>query len=93
MSWSVSTSGKIGDVKTELNRQFAYPLAEPPAGLTDAGERETVRQIADTISQCLETFDAEKTVEVSASGHMGFSSWETKAGAYQEVNLKIVPKG
>jgi hypothetical protein len=91
MSWSVNTSGKPADVKAELGRQFSYPLAEAPAGLADAGERETVRRIFETITQCLETFDAEKVVSVSASGHMGFEVWDTKAGAYQEVSVSIKP--
>jgi hypothetical protein len=91
MSWSVSTTGKPGDVKTELARQFAFPLADPPAGLADDGERETVKRISETIAQCLDTFDQEKTVTVSANGHMGFANWDTKAGAYQQVSISIQP--
>ena len=92
MSWSVNASGKPSDVKAELDTQFAHPLADAPAGLSDEGERETVRRIRETITQCLETFDPEKAVAVSAYGHMGFASWDTKAGAYQEVSLTIRPK-
>ena len=89
MSWGVNAIGKIEDVKTELDRQFASPLADAPAGLADEGERETVRRVRETITQCLETFGAERTVTVTASGHMGFENWDTKAGAYQEVNVSI----
>ena len=89
MSWSVSASGKPEDVKAELSRQFTAPLADKPAGLTDDGERETVRRISETITQCLETFDPEKTVTVSAYGHMGWENYDTKSGASQNVNLSI----
>ncbi len=91
MSWSVSASGKIADVKVELERQFLWPLADKPAGLSDEGERETVRRVRDTITQCLETFDPERPVSVSANGHMGFENWDTKAGAYQNVSVSIQP--
>lgn len=91
MSWSVSASGTVVDVKAELDRQFAYPLADPPAGLADDGERETVRRIRETIIQCVETFGAERLVSVSAFGHMGFAKWETKEGGYQEVTVTIKP--
>ena len=89
MSWSVSANGTVADVKAELEKQFAYPLAAVPGGLTDEGERETVRRIKETITQCLETFGPEKKVSVSANGHMGFQDWPTKAGAYQEVTVSI----
>ncbi len=62
MSWSVSTRGSVPDVKAELERQFAYPLADRPAGLDDEGERETVRRVKETIGQCLDTFGAERNV-------------------------------
>jgi len=91
MSWSVNTSGKPVDVKAELARQFSWSLAEPPAGLSDVGERETVRLVSEMLSQCLDTFDPEKTVNVSACGHMNFANWDTKAGAYQEVSVSIKP--
>ncbi|MBZ5621472.1 MAG: hypothetical protein LAQ69_22510 [Acidobacteriia bacterium] len=91
MSWSVSTRGKVAEVKAELERQFAQPLADAHAGLTDEGERETVQRVRDTISQCLDTFGPEKEVMVTANGHMGFSDWETKEGAYQEVSVSIRP--
>jgi len=93
MSWSVSASGKIEDVKVELDRQFSYPLSDAPAGLADEGEKETVRLVHGTIVQCLDTFDPDGSVVVSANGHMGFSDWNTKAGAYQNVNLTIQAKG
>lgn len=89
MSWSVSATGKPADVKAEIDKQFSYPLAERPAGLDDEGERETVRKVAETIAQCLGTFDPEKTVAVAAFGHMGYADWTAKTGKYQEVNLKI----
>jgi hypothetical protein len=89
MSWSVSATGKIEEVKENLKKQFAYPLAEAPAGLADEGEKETVRQAAAMIEQCLGTFDPERKVIVSAYGHMGFSNWETKAGAYQNLTISI----
>lgn len=90
MSWSVTAKGTIAEVKTELERQFSYPLADP-GGLTDPGERETVRLISGTISQCLETFDPEKSVSVSANGHISFDNWDTKAGASQNVSMVILP--
>ncbi len=91
MSWSVSAKGTIAEVTVELDRQFAYPLADAPAGLTDEGERETVQRVRETISQCLETFDPEKTVAVSANGHMGFDNWDTKTGVSQTVSVSIHP--
>lgn len=92
MSWSVSAIGKVVDVQKELKRQFAYPLGcfgEGNTGLADDGEKETVRQVAAMIEQCLGTFDPEKSVSVSAYGHMGFSHWNTKTGAFQNVNVAI----
>jgi hypothetical protein len=91
MSWSVSASGKPAQVKAELDRQFSYPLAEGSYGLADAGERETVRRVSETITQCLETFGEEKSVSVSAYGHMGWDSYDTNAGAYQQVTVSIGP--
>jgi hypothetical protein len=91
MSWSVSASGTPAEVRGRLSEQFKGPLAEKPAGLNDDGERETVRLIAETIEQCLGTFDPQKTVSVSASGHMGSEGYTTKAGAYQNVSLSITP--
>jgi hypothetical protein len=91
MSWSVNAKGTPDEVQAELTRQFSSPLAEPPAGLSDEGERETVRRVAATISQCLETFDQTKTVSVSANGHMAFDAWDTKAGAVQTVSVSIQP--
>lgn len=91
MSWSVSAKGTVADVEADLDRQFSYPLAEPPAGLSDEGERETVRRFRETIAQCLETFDPKKLVSVSANGHMSFDNWDTKTGASQTVNVSIQP--
>ncbi len=92
LSWSVNATGTIAEVKARLEAGFGAPLAGKPAGLSDDGERETVRRVRDTIFQCLETFAPEKTVEVSAYGHMGFANWDTREGAYQEVTLSIKPK-
>lgn len=89
MSWSVSGSGKIDDVVEELSKQFAHPLAEPPAGLQVEGERETVKMVSDVIMQCLGTFAHDRLVTVNAHGHMGYNNWDVKDGAYQEVTLSI----
>jgi len=91
MSWSVSTKGTIAEVKTELDRQFQYPLADKPQGLEDEGERETVRQVRGMISQCLDTFGPDKVVIVTAHGHIGFDKWDTKEGPAQTVNVSIQP--
>ncbi len=93
MSWSVNATGTPAEVRGQLSEQFKGPLAEKPAGLSDDGERETVQRVQETIEQVLATFDPANKVTVSANGHMGFSSWETKAGAYQSVNLTITPQG
>ncbi len=89
MSWSVNASGNIADVKAELDRQFAIPLAEAPAGLSDNGERETVWRISELLGQVLQTFGTGKTVKISAYGHMGYDDWATKTGAYQSVALSV----
>ena len=72
-----------------LEQDFSYPLADPPAGITDEGERETVRLAKALVMQCVSTFSPEKVVKVSASGHMGYDDWETKAGPVQTVNISI----
>ena len=69
MSWSVNASGKVEDVVEDLAKQFSMPLAEPPAGLADEGERETVKLVSDVVEQCLGTFAADRLVKVSANGH------------------------
>ena len=92
MSWSVSATGKPADVKMEMQRQFAFPLNHPPKGLSDVGERETVENVYRLIEQTLDTFDPEREVAVSASGHIGFKDYATKAGPYQQVNLSIQPR-
>jgi hypothetical protein len=89
MSWSVNAKGTVAEAKEQLAQGFSYPLADQPAGLADEGERETVRRVRDMILQCLDTFDPARTVTVSAYGHMGFSSYEAKEGAYQQVNISI----
>ncbi len=91
MSWSVSTSGKIADVQAELDRQFAWALADAPAGLQNGDEKETVRQVVNTIAQVLRTFDPEKSVTVSAGGHISFDDYSTCAGAVQTVSVSIKP--
>jgi hypothetical protein len=92
MSWSVSGTGTPAEVRGQLSEQFKYPLAEGTAGLADAGEKQTVQQVFDLCEQILSTFDPEKQVTISAAGHMGFSDWDTKAGAYQQVNIAVTPK-
>jgi hypothetical protein len=92
MSWSVNAAGKPADVKTELTKQFSYPLAGGSAGLSDMGERATVALVFSAIEQCLSTFDPEKEVTVTAFGHMSYADYEKKTGAYQNVNLTISPK-
>ena len=89
MSWSINASGEVDDVVESIAEQFAAPLAEPPAGLTDEGERETVKMVSDLVDQCLGTFAADRLVKVSANGHLGYNDWEKKAGAYQEVRVEI----
>ena len=91
MSWSVNATGTPAEVRGQLSEQFKGPLAEKPAGLSDDGERETVRRIHETIEQVLATFGPDKKVSVSANGSMGFENWETTTGAYQNVNLTIKP--
>jgi len=92
MSWSVSSSGLPGAVIEDIHKQlWAGPLADKPAGLSDDGERETVEHISETINQCLEAFDPERSVSVSANGHIGFTDWDKKTGANQSVNLSIQP--
>jgi hypothetical protein len=93
MSWSVSATGTPAEVRGQLSEQFKGPLAEKPAGLSDDGERETVRRIHETIEQVLTTFGPDQKVSVSASGHMGFADWNSKnvAGGYQTASLTIKP--
>ena len=89
MSWSVSASGKPAEVKAALETQFAYPLADGQSGLSDEGEKETVRRIKSAIEQTLDTFGADRDVTVCANGYMGYAVWDTKANPYQHVNLSI----
>jgi hypothetical protein len=53
MSWSVSASGTPAEVRGHLSEQFKGPLAEKPAGLSDNGERETVKLVHEVIEQVL----------------------------------------
>ena len=98
MSWSIKEVGNIADLKLKVAKAFfgeatptsaAGPLADPPAGLEDDGERATVQGVSDVIGQCLSTFDPLKVVAVTASGHLGR---DQKGGAYQSVNLSIQPQ-
>jgi len=98
MSWGIKEVGNIADLKLKLAKAFsgpatptsaAGPLADPPAGLEDDGERATVQGVSDVIGQCLSTFDPLKVVLVTASGHLGR---DQKGGAYQSVNLSIQPQ-
>ena len=88
MSWSVSASGSVKDVVEKLAEQFSF-LVEPPAGLPNEGERETVRLVSGVVEQCLGTFSPGRLVKVSAYGHLGYNDWDAKDGAYQEVSLSI----
>lgn len=93
MSWSVSATGKPVEVQREIGRQMMLgPLAEPPAGLADEGERETVRLVSFLVYQCLGTFDPEGVVTVEANGHMAFSNWDSRIGARQTVSIAITPR-
>lgn len=92
MSWSVSASGTSAEARGQLSQQFKGPLAEAPSGLSDDGERETVQQVSDLLEQILATFDPNKRVTITASGHMGFSDWDKKAGCYQSVNITVAPQ-
>jgi len=89
MSWSVSASGTIPEVRGKLSEQFNMPLADKPAGLADDEERETVRRTHELIEQILATYDQGKKVSISACGSMGFANWDLKSGAYQNVNLSV----
>ncbi len=91
MSWSVCASGTPAEVKDELDRQFSYPLADGPAGLYDEGEKTTVRHIQGTIRECLETFDPQGKVSVTAFGSVNFADWDKRTGCYQNVSLFIAP--
>jgi hypothetical protein len=91
MSWSVNVKGVVSDVKIELVKEFVYPLAAPPGGLTDDGERETVRLISEMLQQALNTFDEGRQVQVVASGHFGCDNYETKAGAFQSFSISVNP--
>ena len=37
-------------------------------------------------------FGPERSVSVTANGHMGFADWDAKTGGYQSVSLSITPK-
>ena len=89
MSWSVNASGKPTEVRGQLSEQFKGPLAEKPAGLSDDGERESVKQVSDLLEQVSSTFDPEGHLTVLASGHMGFADWDKKTGCYQIVNITV----
>lgn len=92
MSWSVNAKGTPEEARKQLDVGFAYPLADSPQGLSDEGERETVRRVRETIDQCLETFAPEKVVIVSAFGHVGFDDFDTKSGRTQNVSVTIKPE-
>ena len=93
MSWSVIASGKPEETRMEISRQISLSLVPAPQGLEDEGERKTVRLVYELIEQCLGTFDPEKSVAVTASGHMGFSDYTHKTGKVQTVSISIQPKG
>jgi hypothetical protein len=89
MSWSIYASGTPAEVRGQLSEQIKGPLAEKPAGLSDDGERETVKQVADLFEQITTTFDPENKLDVKAFGHMGFADWDKKTGCYQNVNIAV----
>jgi nucleoid DNA-binding protein len=91
MSWSVNAKGRVSEVKVELLKEFIYPLAAPPGGLTDEGERETVKLISEMLQQCLNSMDEGRQVQIIASGHFSCDNQETRAGAYQSIEIKINP--
>ena len=91
MSWSVNVKGVVSDVKVELTKEFVYPLAAPPGGLADDGERETVKLISEMLQQALNTFDDERRVQVVAPGHFTCDNPETRAGAYQSFSITVNP--
>jgi hypothetical protein len=85
LSWSVASSGKAPAVAADLTVQIGK------LSFADAGETETVQKTGELIAQTLGTFDPEKLVSVSASGHLGFADWGAKIGPYQNVKIEIVP--
>lgn len=91
MSWSVNAGGKPSEVRGQLAEQFKGPLAEKPAGLSDDGERQTVKQVADLLDQVSTTFDPEGQLSISANGHIAFADWDKKTGGYQSVNITVRP--
>ena len=93
MSWSVSAVGTAAEVRGQLSEQFKGPLAEHPAGLYDDRERETAGKISELLEQILSVFDPASRVSISANGHLGFSDWDAKTGAYQSVNITVTPQG
>ena len=92
MSWSTSASGTAVEVQTALESNLQCAL-DPVAGLLYAGERETVHRVKETIFQVLRTYDPKRLIAVSAYGHMGFTDWTTKSGAYQQVSITINDAG
>lgn len=91
MSWSVSAKGTPAEVRGQLSEQFKGPLADKPEGLNDDGERETVQKVHELTEQILSTIDPESKVSIVANGYMGFSDWDTKAGAFQSVTFSVTP--
>ena len=95
MSWSVNAVGTIDEVKAQLAEQFALPLAPAPKGVSDAGERETIHRVHETILQVLRTFVPDVQVHVYAHGYMGgvWRDGAIVAGRHQRVSLDIAPWG
>ena len=92
MSWSVSSSGTPAEVRRVLSEQFKGPLAEPPGGLSDNGERVTVAHVVDLCEQVLVTFDPAIGIIIKASGHMRFDDYVNKTGCRQQVDISITPE-
>ena len=85
MSWSVSACGPAAKAAEQLEQQFGKIT------MNDAGEQETVQNVRGLVAQTLATIGPENPVRVAASGSMGFTDWQNKAGPFQSVDLKIEP--
>jgi hypothetical protein len=91
MSWSVSGNGTAAEVKAQIDEQLKYPLADAPAGIANAGERESIHRLQETIHQVLRTFAPDVKLALTAAGHMGFTDGEARESAYQNISLQITP--
>ena len=85
MNWSVSASGKALEVKSSIEAQFCAADATAEC----ESERATMRLVLATIIQVLGTFDADKSVEVSACKNMALDDPPACAGHRPVVVLSI----